>query len=171
MKDYIHPDDYMRRYALDDETLDRLINDLRVDTVYDKGQLLIKDDAPPEFLEETSLEDMIIDGKFDLPSPPSQPSPAPSQALSTDLITMSQIAVFKDENKEILRFSEKSLNTMASYTQTIFNDKERIISFKETQISELKDKLGDQDKLIKLLKQQLDDFHLLTNVVTQNIKK
>ncbi len=170
MGGYIPSKEYMKKYKLNNKDFSSYINSYILDHKYQNGRLYVQDNPPPTDSDNLSLEDMIVEKDLkDVPPPPiplygSQASD--QKALSTDVITMSQISLFKEENKEILKFSEKSLNTMASYTQTIFKDKERIIELKEKQISELEKLLKDKDDIIRLLKQQTEDYHMLTSVLT-----
>ncbi len=167
---YITAKEYMKRYKLSGEQFSDYLNNFMLNHKYQEGQLMVRDNPPPvQNDDDLSLEDLLVSKDLDhLPPPPSAKPESSKEkpSLSTDLITMSQVTVFKEENKEILKFSEKSLTTMANYTQTIFRDKERIIEMKDKKIDELEKELSDKDDIIRLLKQQAEDYHMLTSLVT-----
>lgn len=177
MNDYIRAEEYMSQFDLNQEDFSDYINNYLLDHRYQDGELFVKSTPPPrEDIGSLSLEDMIANKTLgELPPLPkgsgNKSDTQKDRALSTDLITMSQVSMFKDENKEILKFSEKSLTTMANYTQTIFRDKERIIDMKDKQIEELQRIILQKEDTIRSLRRQTDDFHILTDALTHSIKK
>lgn len=114
--------------------------------------------------------------------------PVPADVDLPDVVTRSkspEVALLlenliqaKEEQKEILQFSQRSIEQITTLSQetiasknAVIDEKNRSLTSKNSEISSLKEKLADQEQKLRKLQQEKEDLEILTGILSQEPKE
>ncbi len=83
-------------------------------------------------------------------------SDSPEVALLLDHLSLG-----KEENREIIRLANESMAKVTDMSESIVALKDEVIELKNNEIQTLKDKLNQQEELIRKLQQEKEDLQML----------
>lgn len=81
-------------------------------------------------------------------------------------LLLDHLSIAKEENKEILKMAQKSLEQVKEATKDIVNAKDDVILSKEEKIQYLEEKLRKKEQDLNSTKQQLEDLEMLTKTLS-----
>ena len=88
-------------------------------------------------------------------------SESPEVALLLD-----HLSIAKEENQEILKMAQKSLEQVKEITREIVSAKDEVIQTKEEKIKLLEEKLLQKDNDLNKTRQKLEDLEMLTKTLS-----
>ena len=88
-------------------------------------------------------------------------SESPEVALLLD-----HLSIAKEENQEILKMAQKSLEQVKEITREIVSAKDEVIQTKEEKIKLLEEKLLQKDNDLNKTRQKLEDLEILTKTLS-----
>jgi hypothetical protein len=83
-------------------------------------------------------------------------SESPEVALLLDHLSLS-----KEENREIIQLANQSMTKISHLSETVVTLKDQVIAAKEAELEILKEKLVQQESMIRKLKQDNEDLQML----------
>jgi hypothetical protein len=87
----------------------------------------------------------------------------PEMALLLDHLSLA-----KEENKEIIRLTQDTIQRVTAMSENIVAMKNEIIDAKDAQIDILKERLGEQSSRIQTLNQEMEDLEMLARSIAMD---
>jgi len=92
-----------------------------------------------------------------------------TQGPSTEVaLLIDHLSLAKEENRDILRFSQETMNRLTNMSDAILALKDALLASKESEIQTLKDKVATQELTLRQLRQEKEDLEMLARTIAEN---
>jgi hypothetical protein len=82
---------------------------------------------------------------------------------------LDHLSLAKEENKEILKLTQSSIQQITELSQSLLASKDDIIKTKSHQIGVLQEKIKRREKLIIQLRQEIEDLRMLNKTLSSSL--
>lgn len=123
------------------------------------------DRRPPKGASTDHLENDEDQREFEaLPKPLDRGGASSSPGgMSTEVaLLLDHLSLAKEENREILRLTQDSINRITHMAETMMAMKDEILSQRTEEVAGLKKLVTDREQVINRLNQEVEDFAILT---------
>ena len=90
----------------------------------------------------------------------------PQQSFQPEVaLLLDHLSLAKEEQRDIIRLTQDSLQKISAVTQQLIESKDHLLQDRQQKILELRSEVEERDLQIKKLKQDLEDFEMLTQSI------